>query len=64
MKKQLGCFFFHGDGVSNDCKWVPNEASHEPWCNVVVHFEAKMTRSLRARYRVLPRDGSVRTTKL
>ena len=29
-------------GLSNDCKWVFNDASLTPWCHVVVHFEVKM----------------------
>ena len=31
-------------GLSNDCKWVFNEASLTPWCHAVVHFEVKMSR--------------------
>ena len=30
-------------GLSNDCKWVFNEASLTPWCHAVVHFEVKMS---------------------
>ena len=31
-------------GLLNDCKWVFNKASPTPWCDVVVHFEVKMSR--------------------
>ena len=31
-------------GLSKECKWVFNEASHTPWCNAVVNFEVKTSR--------------------
>ena len=31
-------------GLSNDCKWVFNQASSNPWWHAVVHFEVKMSR--------------------
>ena len=31
-------------GLSNDGKWVFNEACTMPWCHTVVHFELKMSR--------------------
>ena len=31
-------------GLSNDGKWVFNEACTMPWCHTVVHFEVKMSR--------------------
>ena len=29
-------------GLSNDCKWVFNEASLTPWCHAVAHFQVNM----------------------
>ena len=29
-------------GLSNDCKWVFNEAALPPWCHAVAHFEVEM----------------------
>ena len=31
-------------GLSNDGKWVFNEACVMPWCHTVVHFEVKTSR--------------------
>ena len=31
-------------GLSNDGKWVFNEACTLPWCHTVVHFEVKTGR--------------------
>ena len=31
-------------GLSNDGKWVFNQAWTMPWCHAVVHFEVKMGR--------------------
>ena len=33
-----------GRVLSNDCKWVFNEACLTLWCHAVVHFEVKMSR--------------------
>ena len=32
-------------GPSNHCKGVSNEASLTPWCQAVIRFEMKMSRS-------------------
>ena len=31
-------------GLSNDGKWVFNQACTITWCHTVVHFEVKMSR--------------------
>ena len=38
-----GCCSSMAIGLSNDGKWVFNEACTMPWCHMVVHFEAKMS---------------------